>query len=365
MTSIANSIWSGIVRRGAGKSCDEAHSLIANRSQLDSAISTYEELYNERNVGHDQQKIDERKGNYAALVNGYYDLVTDFYEYGWGQSFHFAPAFAGESFHASLARHEHYLAARLGLKPGMKALDVGSGVGGPMRCIARFSGAHVTGLNNNDYQVQRSETLNRRYGLAHLCSTKKGDFMNLPFPQATFDAVYQIEATCHAPDKTACYSQIYKATKPGGFFAGYEWIVTDKYDKQNAEHRQTKHTIEYGNGLPELATAQEVVDALKAAGFEVLEYADIAVTSQQNGNPIGWYETLQGGLSLSQIKHSRVGRFFTQRMVDVMETLHIAPKGTSQTHHMLCSAADALAKGGVQGIFTPMFFYLARKPTND
>ena len=28
----------------------------------------------------------------------YYDLVTDFYEYGWGSSFHFAPRVPGESF---------------------------------------------------------------------------------------------------------------------------------------------------------------------------------------------------------------------------------------------------------------------------
>ena len=27
----------------------------------------------------------------------YYDLVTDFYEYGWGPSFHFAPRRTGES----------------------------------------------------------------------------------------------------------------------------------------------------------------------------------------------------------------------------------------------------------------------------
>ncbi len=33
-----------------------------------------------------------------------------------------------------------YVALRLGLRPGMKVMDVGCGVGGPMREIARFSG---------------------------------------------------------------------------------------------------------------------------------------------------------------------------------------------------------------------------------
>jgi sterol 24-C-methyltransferase len=38
----------------------------------------------------------------------------------------------------------------------MRVLDVGCGVGGPAREIAHFTGAHVTGLNNNAYQLQRA-----------------------------------------------------------------------------------------------------------------------------------------------------------------------------------------------------------------
>lgn len=37
----------------------------------------------------------ERKKEYADLVNSYYNLATDFYEIGWGQSFHFANRLAG------------------------------------------------------------------------------------------------------------------------------------------------------------------------------------------------------------------------------------------------------------------------------
>lgn len=48
--------------------------------------------------------------------------------------------------HLKLARHEHYLSANIGLKAGMKVLDVGCGVGGPAREIARFSDATIVGL---------------------------------------------------------------------------------------------------------------------------------------------------------------------------------------------------------------------------
>jgi sterol 24-C-methyltransferase len=197
------------------------------------------------------------------MVNYYYDLATDFYEYGWGDSFHFAHRFSTESLRESILRHEYYLASQLGLKPGQTCMDLGCGVGGPARNIARFSGAKITGLNNNAYQVKRATLKTEREGLTSLVKFVKvrnagkrlrpntaplgedrvayghspyyprcpaaytlpflllqGDFMNLPFKPESFDAAYAIEATCHAPDRTACFTQIFKALKPGGTFAG-------------------------------------------------------------------------------------------------------------------------------------------------
>jgi len=360
-------MWSTIVRQQAGKKDDDVDSLIEDKKgKLASTIDRYNKLFKEKDEvkGQHKEKIQERQENYMEMVNAYYDIVTDFYEYGWGQSFHFAPRFQGESFAASIARHEHYLAARLGLKPGMKAIDVGCGVGGPMREIAKFCGASIVGVNNNDYQIQRSNILCKRQGLDHLCKTQQADFMSLPFKEGHFDAAYAIEATCHAPDKVGCFSQMFKVLKPGGCFAGYEWCMTDKYDSNNKVHRDIKHKIEHGDSLPDLVHTSVVVQALKDAGFEVLEHFDVAVTALEHGNDVGWYTTLQGGCSLSQLKHSRAGRMFTQQMVDTMELLSLAPKGTSATHKMLCIGADGLAAGGATGIFTPMFFFLARKPLN-
>lgn len=56
----------------------------------------------------------------------------------------------------------------------------------------------------------------------------QGDFMKLPFPDNTFDAVFAIESTCHAPDRSGVYGEIMRVLKPGGTFACYEWCLTDK-----------------------------------------------------------------------------------------------------------------------------------------
>lgn len=56
-------------------------------------------------------------------------------------------------------------------------LDVGCGVGGPAREIAKFTGANITGLNNNDYQIDRAIQYAEKEKLAHQLTFVKGDFM--------------------------------------------------------------------------------------------------------------------------------------------------------------------------------------------
>nr|CAB3447942.1 unnamed protein product [Digitaria exilis] len=104
-----------------------------NKAEVKSAVDEYEKYH-----GYYGGKEEARKSNYTDMVNKYYDLATSFYEYGWGESFHFAHRWNGESLRESIKRHEHFLALQLGLKPGMKVLDVGCGIGGPLREIARF-----------------------------------------------------------------------------------------------------------------------------------------------------------------------------------------------------------------------------------
>lgn len=107
-------------------------------------------------------------------------------------------------------------------------------------------------------------------GLADTARSVQADFMKLaPFTDNSFDGVYAIEATCHAPKREEVYGQIYRVLKPGKIFACYEWCLTPSYDKNNEHHRLIKKKIEEGDGLPDMATQEECVRALQAVGFEV------------------------------------------------------------------------------------------------
>ncbi len=56
---------------------------------------------------------------------------------------------------------------------------------------------HLPGITINQYQVDRAKSHNERLGLAKQTDVVRGNFCELPFPAASFDAAYAIEATCH------------------------------------------------------------------------------------------------------------------------------------------------------------------------
>ena len=65
----------------------------------------------------------------------------------------------------------------MNLKPGMKVLDVGCGVGGPAREIAKFIGCEIVGITINQQQVDRAIEMTAQAGLSHLCTFLRGDFL--------------------------------------------------------------------------------------------------------------------------------------------------------------------------------------------
>ena len=299
---------------------------------------------------------------YAAMVTTFYDLMTDFYEYGWGQSFHFAPGRAGESFEASISRHQHFLGDAMGLKPGMKVLDMGCGVGGPQRYFASEFGCSVVGLNISKYQIGKCDTYNRKAGLDHLCSLQYGNFMDIPAEEGSFDAAYQIEALPHAPDKAAVYSEVFRVLRPGAPFVGYDWCTTAIYDDAVPGHRDLIRSIECSNAMPRMGPFSEVRRGLESAGFVDVRSSDRAEDADAE---TPWYRPLESlELSLKSLPRTPLGRRITSSALSILESLRLVPRGSREVQEVLNVAADSIVAGGRLGIFTPMFFHSARKPDN-
>jgi len=256
----------------------------------------------------------------------------------------------------------------MNIQENAKVLDVGCGVGGPGREIIKFTGCNVTGLNNNDYQIARSMRYAQKQSLEHKWDAVKGDFMQMSFPENSFDAVYAIEATVHAPSLQGVYEQIYRVLKPGGVFGVYEWLMTDNYDNDNPRHREIRLGIEQGDGISNMVKVSEGLAAIKAAGFELEHHEDLA--ERPDATP--WYYPLAGDFkycgSMGDIftiaRMTWWGRGLVHKFVGLGETLRVMPQGTQKTADSLALAADCLVAGGKEKLFTPMYLMVGRKPLN-
>lgn len=188
----------------------------------------------------------------------------------------------------------------------------------------------------------------------------------MSFADATFDMVYAIEATVHAPSLEGVYSQIFRVLKPGGVFGVFEWLMTDAYDNNIQYHREIRLGIEQGDGISNMVRISEGLRAIQAAGFELEIHEDLA----ENNDARPWYYPLDGDLKMAQsvgdlIAISRMtkwGRYIAHGAISGLERIGLAPAGTRKTADGLGRAADALVAGGREKLFTPMYLMVARKP---
>ena len=119
--------------------------------------------------------------------------------------------------------------------------------------------------------------------------------------------------------------------------------------------------IQEGFGLPlsAMATEPQVLATARQVGFEVLESRDRAL---EPGLP--WYSPFQAHWSLSNIMATRLGRWASYVMFYVLETARVIPRGTSKVARVLRKGLDGLERSGAEGIFSPMYLLVLRKPSN-
>ena len=199
-----------------------------------------------------------------------------------------------------------------------------------------------------------------RQDVEALCRLVLGDYMRIPEGDDCYDAAFSIESMPRAPDKTAVFGEILRVLRPGARFAACERCLTEGFDPGNAEHLRIKHEIMAGDGLPDIALTSEICAALPLAGFGLLEARDLAPESAPE---TPWYRPLQGrDLSLTSLPRTPAGRPLTDLTPRIWEKLRLFPEGAAAVSTLLNTAADWLVEGGKAGVFTPMFFFLGRKP---
>jgi MPBQ/MSBQ methyltransferase len=177
-----------------------------------------------------------RRYQSAASVANAYDQWTEdgILEFYWGEHIHLGH-------YGSPPRRKNFLAAKVdfvhemarwggldGLPLGTTVLDVGCGIGGSSRILARDYGFAVTGVTISPQQVERARQLTPTGVNAQFCVD---DAMALSFPDGSFDVVWSIEAGPHMPDKAIFAKELLRVLKPGGILVVADWNQRDDRQK--------------------------------------------------------------------------------------------------------------------------------------
>ena len=160
------------------------------------------------------------------------------------------------------------LAEQMKISRDSRVLDIGSGLGGTARTLAREYGCHVTGLDLTQAFCDAAEVISEWVNLGERVEFQQGDATKLSFPDDHFDAAITIHVAMNIPAKDKMYEQARRVIKPGGIFAAYDILQGEGGDMLFPAPWARDPSISH------LATPEEMTELLSDAGFKILDVHD-------------------------------------------------------------------------------------------
>jgi SAM-dependent methyltransferase len=158
------------------------------------------------------------------------------------------------------------LADGLDLRPGVRMLDDGAGVGGPAGWLAAARGVRPLCAEPMADAVAASRRL---FGLPAVVAAAQA----LPFADGSFDAAWCLGVLCTIADKAAALAELHRVLRPGGRLGLLVFVADGPLSQPLPE----------GNAFPSAGELDALVDR---AGFRLLSTA----TADLHDSPPEWDE---------------------------------------------------------------------------
>ncbi|KAI0562354.1 Methyltransferase [Gracilaria domingensis] len=190
-------------------------------------------------------------------------------------------------------------AMNLNLPEDSEILDLGCGIGGASRFLARHfgEGCHVTGITLSPYQATRANELNKEKGLDTRVKNEVKDALNSGFPDEKFELIWSLESGEHIENKPLLMKECARMLKPGGRLVMLAWCVRESAPSLTLTERYSIRRIMEEYCLPRVSPPSEYETEMIRAGFRNVKVEDWTkraapfwgeVVRSAFFNPLGW-----------------------------------------------------------------------------
>jgi len=205
-----------------------------------------------------------------------------------------------DEFHMGGRAATAHIVGLMDLPGDARVLDIGSGLGGVVRFLAAEKGCQVSGIDLTPEFVSVAQMLTDRTSLSDHVDFHVGSALDLPWPDASFDAATTFHVAMNIADRPRLYEEAARVIRPRGVFAIFDVMKGPSegmvFPVPWAETEETSF----------LTTPAQMEKLLSDAGFEIVHkedrselaiehhHARVAELSKAGGPPPLGLHLLQG-----------------------------------------------------------------------
>lgn len=243
--------------------------------------------------------------------------------------------------------YEKQFAEWLGMKKGDQVFELGCGRGRVASHLASITGAHITGINIDQTQLDSGNAYIKKNGLTNQCTFLKADFNDLPFPfpDNHFDCIYEVQVLSLSRDLDKLFRELHRILKPGGRISLCEWVRLPGYDPNNPHHAELLRLIKPLVGAIGTPSVERYEKALRNAGFKVTMSKNPSINDLQVpliNKTTGYFDKVWATI-----------KFLTK--------IKILPKHFVTLFERLGRHSDALCEADRLGLICMVYHFIAEK----
>jgi len=156
-------------------------------------------------------------------------------------------------------------------------VDIGSGIGGPARYLAKRFGCKITGIDLTPEFCDVARHLTRLLNLEDKVTFEVGDALAMPFADAAFNGAYSMNVSMNIADKSRLYREIHRVLKPGA------WLVLSELAKGEGGDVDYPTPWAASARTSFLSTPEDTRRGLLQAGFDVIQVRSTVEEARASG----------------------------------------------------------------------------------